>query len=91
MQYRPVNALRRPGDMVVGKSSIDIFRRPFDFPDGPEPQMRLRLSFANNQLVSMRDLDSNEQMQMLRIDPKLIAMLQSPHNEQRLFTPREGF
>ncbi len=91
MQYRPVNALRRPGDMVVGKSSIDIFRRPFDFPDGPEPQIRLRLSFQNDQLTSMRDLDNGEQMQMLRIDPKLISMMQSPHNEQRLFTPREGF
>ncbi len=45
MQYRQVSRMTRPGEFTVQNDSIDILRRPFDFPDGKEGQIRARLLF----------------------------------------------
>ncbi|PVF10393.1 bifunctional glycosyl transferase/transpeptidase, partial [Yersinia pestis] len=69
----------------------DILRRPFDFPDGKEGQIRARLLFKNDRLAQIQNLDNQRDFGLFRLDPKLITMLQSPNGEQRLFVPRAGF
>ncbi|SUB31194.1 penicillin-binding protein 1b [Yersinia pseudotuberculosis] len=91
MQYRQVSRMTRPGEFTVQNDSIDILRRPFDFPDGKEGQIRARLLFKNDRLAQIQNLDNQRDFGLFRLDPKLITMLQSPNGEQRLFVPRAGF
>lgn len=39
-QYRQVSAMTRPGEYTVQANSIEMIRRPFDFPDSKEGQVR---------------------------------------------------
>ncbi|PHM73276.1 bifunctional glycosyl transferase/transpeptidase [Xenorhabdus kozodoii] len=91
MQYRRVTKITRAGEFVVRGNSIEMLRRPFDFPDGKEEQIQARLTFENNHLGGIENMENQRQFGFFRLDPKLITMMQSPNGEQRLFVPRSGF
>jgi len=90
-QYRQVSAMTRPGEYTVQANSIEMIRRPFDFPDSKEGQVRARLSFSGDRLDTIENMDNNRQFGFFRLDPRLITMLQSANGEQRLFVKRNGF
>ncbi|MFO5839852.1 bifunctional glycosyl transferase/transpeptidase, partial [Klebsiella pneumoniae] len=90
-QYRQVSAMTRPGEYTVQANSIEMVRRPFDFPDSKEGQVRARLTFDGDHLETIENMDNNRQFGFFRLDPRLITMLQSPNGEQRLFVKRSGF
>ena len=90
-QYRQVTKMTRPGEFTVQANSVEMIRRPFDFPDSKEGQVRARLTFDGDRLETIENLDSNRQFGFFRLDPRLITMLSSPNGEQRLFVPRSGF
>ncbi|QHM69857.1 bifunctional glycosyl transferase/transpeptidase [Mixta intestinalis] len=90
-QYRQVTRMTRPGEFTVQANSIEMIRRPFDFPDSKEGQIRARLTFSNGELNQIKNLDNGRDFGFFRLDPRLITMLQSPNGEQRLFVPRAGF
>ncbi|CPR17724.1 bifunctional glycosyl transferase/transpeptidase [Brenneria goodwinii] len=91
MQYRQVSRITRPGEFSVRGNGIEMLRRPFDFPDGKEGQIHARLTFSNERLSQIQNLDNQRNFGFFRLDPKLITMMQSPNGEQRLFVPRAGF
>lgn len=91
MQYREVSRIARPGEFTVSGDSIEMLRRPFDFPDGKEGQIHARLVFDADGLSDIINLENQRQFGFFRLDPRLITMLQSPNGEQRLFVPRAGF
>ncbi|MDA3131783.1 bifunctional glycosyl transferase/transpeptidase [Atlantibacter subterranea] len=90
-QYRQVTRMTRPGEFTVQANSIEMIRRPFDFPDSKEGQVRARLTFSKDRLETIENLDSKRQFGFFRLDPRLITMLSSPNGEQRLFVPRSGY
>lgn len=90
-QYRQVTRMTRPGEFTVQANSIEMIRRPFDFPDSKEGQIRARLTFSDGTLNEIKNLDNGRDFGFFRLDPRLITMLQSPNGEQRLFVPRAGF
>ncbi|MFC3189499.1 bifunctional glycosyl transferase/transpeptidase [Pseudocitrobacter faecalis] len=90
-QYRQVTAMTRPGEFTVQANSIEMIRRPFDFPDSKEGQVRARLTFDGDHLETIENMENNRQFGFFRLDPRLITMLSSPNGEQRLFVPRSGF
>ncbi|AUX92439.1 bifunctional glycosyl transferase/transpeptidase [Mixta gaviniae] len=90
-QYRQVTRMTRPGEFTVQGNSIELIRRPFDFPDSKEGQIRARLTFSSDALSEIKNLDNGRDFGFFRLDPRLITMLQSPNGEQRLFVPRAGF
>ncbi|WP_312119274.1 bifunctional glycosyl transferase/transpeptidase [Kosakonia cowanii] len=90
-QYREVTKMTRPGEFTVQAKSIEMIRRPFDFPDSKEGQVRARLTFDGDRLETIENMDSNRQFGFFRLDPRLITMLSSPNGEQRLFVARNGF
>ncbi|MBG6243766.1 penicillin-binding protein 1B [Candidatus Symbiopectobacterium sp. 'North America'] len=91
MQYRQVSRITRPGEFSVRGNTIDILRRPFDFPDGKEGQINARLIFTNDRLAQIQNLENQLNFGFFRLDPRLITMMQSPNGEQRLFVQRSGF
>lgn len=89
-QYRQVERMVRPGEFTVQPHSIEIIRRPFDFPDGAEGPIRARLEFSGGQLISIENMDNHRQFGVFRLDPRLITMMSSADGEQRLFVPLSG-
>ena len=90
-QYRQVSKMTRPGEFTVQANSIEMIRRPFDFPDSKEGQVRARLTFDGDRLDTIENMDNNRQFGFFRLDPRLITMLSSATGEQRLFVARNGF
>lgn len=90
-QYRQVTRMTRPGEFTVQANSIEMIRRPFDFPDGKEGQIRAKLLFDGGHLKSIQNMDNNRSFGLFRLDPRLITMLSSSNGEQRLFVPRADF
>lgn len=91
MQYRQVNQITRSGEFTVQNNNIYMLRRPFDFPDAKEGQIRVRLNFQNNRLEKIENMKNQRSFGFFRLDPRLITMIQSPGSEQRLFVSRSGF
>lgn len=91
MQYRQVTRITRAGEFTVRGNSIEMLRRPFDFPDSKEGQIHARMTFAKDRLLQIENQDTQRNFGFFRLDPRLITMLQSPKGEQRLFVPRAGF
>ncbi len=91
-QYRQqTTKATRPGEFVVSQDSIEIYRRPFVFPDGEEQAFRVKITFYQNQIDRITNLDTGRDFGLLKIDPKLITMMHSPNGEQRLFVPLKEF
>ncbi|WP_075606853.1 bifunctional glycosyl transferase/transpeptidase [Enterobacter hormaechei] len=90
-QYRQVTKMTRPGEFTVQAKSIEMIRRPFDFPDSKEGQVRARLTFDGDRLETIENMDNDRQFGFFRLDPRLITMLSSANGEQRLFVTRNGF
>lgn len=90
-QYRQVTKMTRPGEFTVQAKSIEMIRRPFDFPDSKEGQVRARLTFDGDRLETIENMDNDRHFGFFRLDPRLITMLSSANGEQRLFVARNGF
>lgn len=83
--YRQVMLATRQGEFVVGYDQIDLYRRGFYFPDGNESALNLRLLFEQGQLKSIINMETHQSLSKVQLDPKLISMIHSSNNEQRLF------
>ncbi|VFP86313.1 Penicillin-binding protein 1B, isoform gamma [Candidatus Erwinia haradaeae] len=90
-QYRKVTHTLHLGEFTVKKDSIEMIRRPFAFPKNPEEARRICLTFSNNFLHKIQDLDSGHNLSLFRLDPRLITFLNAPNREQRLFLERSSF
>ncbi|EML4852176.1 bifunctional glycosyl transferase/transpeptidase [Morganella morganii] len=91
MQYCKVTKITRAGEFSVTGNTIQMLRRPFDFPDSKEGQINARLTFGSSGLEKIENVDNGREFGFFRLDPKLITMLQSANGEQRLFLARSGF
>lgn len=91
MQYRQVNKITLPGEYIVKDNTIEMLRRPFSFPDQREEQILAKLSFDHARLTNITNMENGRSFGFFRLDPKLITMMQSANNEQRLVLPREDF
>lgn len=90
-QYRQVKIPNRPGEFVVNNKSIAIYRRPFHFPDGEESAFKVDITFANDHIARIYNMQTGRDFGFFRIDPRLITMMSSPNGEQRLFVSLKNF
>ena len=91
-QYRQQDhKTTRPGEFIVQNDAVEIYRRPFTFPDGEEQSFRVKITFYDNRIDRISNLDTGRDFGLLKIDPKLITMMHSPNGEQRLFVPLKEF
>ncbi|PMH41232.1 penicillin-binding protein 1B [Vibrio sp. 10N.286.49.B3] len=91
LNYRKVGHPRHAGEYSSSATKIELVRRPFEFIDGPEPDRHVMLHFDRSGLNRIQSLESNRDMGYLRIDPKMLGMLEKDSDEQRLFLRREQF
>ncbi|MGP1930971.1 MAG: transglycosylase domain-containing protein, partial [Arsenophonus sp. ET-DL12-MAG3] len=91
IEYRQVNKITSPGEYTTKDNTIEVLRRPFSFPDQREEKILAKLSFENFRLIDITNMENGRSFGFFRLDPKLISMIQSTNNEQRLILPREDF
>jgi penicillin-binding protein 1B len=85
--YHRVAQAARPGQYRVNGSTVEIHRRPFDFPDGAEGPQRIEVRFAGNSIARVRALEQGQQRaaerDLARLDPAEIASIYPLQNEDR--------
>ncbi|CAE6893627.1 Cell wall formation. Synthesis of cross-linked peptidoglycan from the lipid intermediates. The enzyme has a penicillin-insensitive transglycosylase N-terminal domain (formation of linear glycan strands) and a penicillin-sensitive transpeptidase C-terminal domain (cross-linking of the peptide subunits) [Vibrio sp. B1REV9] len=91
LNYRKVSQPRYPGEYSSSSTRIELIRRPFEFTDGPEPDRHVMLHFSDSGLQRIQSLESKGDLGYLRIEPKMLGMLEKDQNEQRLFLRRDQF
>nr|WP_162062452.1 penicillin-binding protein 1B [Vibrio taketomensis] len=91
LHYRKVTQPKFAGEYSSSSSKIELIRRPFEFADGPEPERRVMLHFDSNGLNRIQSLEQGRDLGYLRIEPKMLGMLEKNRDEQRLFLRREQF
>lgn len=82
--YREVSVIATPGDFKIEGNNLVVLRRAFQFPENPEAQRVLRLRFVGDKLARIEDLVRLKEVDEFRLDPKLIAMLHSDNDEERV-------
>ncbi|EHK9051722.1 penicillin-binding protein 1B [Vibrio vulnificus] len=91
LNYRKVSQPRYPGEYSSSSSKIELIRRPFEFVDGPEADRHVMLHFDASRLTRIQSLESKGDLGYLRLEPKMLGMLEKDTDEQRLFLRREQF
>ncbi|MHA2708154.1 penicillin-binding protein 1B [Vibrio owensii] len=91
LNYRKVSQPRYPGEYSSSSTRIELIRRPFEFADGPEPDRHVMLHFSSSGLQRIQSMESKGDLGYLRIEPKMLGMLEKDQNEQRLFLRRDQF
>ncbi|WP_114784953.1 penicillin-binding protein 1B [Vibrio tetraodonis] len=91
LNYRKVRHPRYPGEYSSSSTKIELFRRPFEFTNGPEPDRHVMLHFDATSLKRIESLEKAGDLGYLRIEPKMLGMLEKDHDEQRLFLRRDQF
>ncbi|PWI34586.1 penicillin-binding protein 1B [Vibrio albus] len=91
LNYRKVRNPRRPGEYSSSSTKIELIRRPFEFEDGPEPDRHVMLYFDSSGLQRIRSLEKEANLGFLRIEPKMLGMLEKDVDETRLYLRREQF
>ncbi|EGR0720929.1 penicillin-binding protein 1B [Vibrio alginolyticus] len=91
LNYRKVSEPRYPGEYSSSSTRIELIRRPFEFADGPEPDRHIMLHFSDSGLQRIQSLESRGDLGYLRLEPKMLGMLEKDRDEQRLFLRRDQF
>ena len=88
LNYSQVNQLSSTGQYVVSANKVRIYRRAFEFFNGPEAQRVFELSFGGKKLRSIKD-DSQRDLSYARLEPVQIARLSNATGQDREFVPLE--
>ncbi|HHX8540714.1 TPA: penicillin-binding protein 1B [Vibrio diabolicus] len=91
LSYRKVSQPRYPGEYSSSSTRIELIRRPFEFADGPEPDRHVMIHFSDSGLQRIQSLESRGDLGYLRLEPKMLGMLEKDQDEQRLFLRRDQF
>ncbi|QTM69472.1 penicillin-binding protein 1B, partial [Buchnera aphidicola (Hormaphis cornu)] len=83
--YRNVRYLTSPGEFYIYRNSIDFIRRSFCFPDSNEFNVKIRLTFYQNILIEIKNLETNCNLSCFRLDPKLITTIQNSSTKKQLY------
>ena len=91
LNYRKVRSPKRPGEYSSSSTKVELIRRPFEFEDGPEPDRHVMLHFDSSGLQRIQSLERKADLGFLRIEPKMLGMLEKDVDETRLYIKREQF
>ncbi len=89
LRYHKVATPKREGEYSASSTRIELIRRPFEFVEGFEGARHVMLTFTDSGLQKIERVNEGGQLGYINIEPKLLGMLESRTEEQRLFIPRE--
>ncbi|PMM44675.1 penicillin-binding protein 1B [Vibrio breoganii] len=91
LHYRKVRNPKFPGEYSASSTKIELIRRPFEFQDGPEAERHVMLHFDSSSVTKIESVEKKAQLGFLRLEPKMLGMLEKDVTEQRLFVKRQDY
>lgn len=89
LQYQRVAQVVDSGQYSVSGPTITLYRRPFDFVDGPVMAQHLRLEFQGSRLQRLISLPDQRPLTALRLEPPYLGRLAGGNQENRLLVGLE--
>ena len=87
--YRKEQQPQGEGSYTRSANAIDLISRSFYFPSGPEPALRLRVTFSGNSISGLTDTAKNEALAVARLDPARIGSFHPIAHEDRVVLQSE--
>jgi penicillin-binding protein 1B len=84
LRYSRRDVPKKPGEYSIIGSSVTIYSRSFPFPDALQPATLVQLTIHGQSIASLTDANSEEPLNMLRLEPVHYASIYPSHNEDRL-------
>ncbi len=81
--------LTQPGSYYKRSKAIYLHSRHFAFPDEEIPAARLKISFSGNRIKTIRNLDSNDKLDLWRLEPVFIGGIYPRLHEDRVLVRLE--
>jgi penicillin-binding protein 1B len=81
--YHPVKLVSKPGQYSVNEHSITIFFRQFDFPSVVQKAKKIRIDWQSNQISSIRELNNNQIVEIIRVPPLVLGSYYPNTDEDR--------
>ena len=91
LNYSKVSNPTQSGQYSASSTKVELVRRSFSYLDGVEPSRHLFLSFADDRLVSIRDLARDRYLNKVNLDPMLLDTLQAPGQEDRILVDLQDY
>ncbi|WP_053062413.1 penicillin-binding protein 1B [Photobacterium aquae] len=85
LNYRKVKSPSKPGEYSTSRLKVEFIRRPFDFRDGEQPARHVVVTFDYAKVRKISDADSNRELGIFAVEPKLLGMLEAQSDEQRIY------
>ncbi len=82
--YQYSKKLYEIGQYQRSKSKFIIKTRAFKFWDGTTSPRKVQVSFVGSTVKSIIELQTNQQIPLLRLEPRLIGKIYPTHNEDRV-------
>mgnify|MGYP000267479145 FL=1 len=82
--YRRQSTVTNVGEYAVGRNSLVVYRRAFDFADGYAAQRHVRIQWQEGRISAINDLDTNHSLPQLRFEPWLVTRLVPGSREDRM-------
>ncbi|WP_413466688.1 penicillin-binding protein 1B [Photobacterium sp.] len=89
LKYQKVNAPRRSGEYSTGRLNVEFIRRPFEFKEGSEDQRHVVVEFDYSAVKRIYEAKTQRELGFLRIEPKMLGMLEARAEEQRIYLPKD--
>ncbi len=87
--YRFVRSPRRAGEVSRQGGRFQMISRPFDFWDGREASLPLRVSFSDANIERLQNDRSGEDIAIARLDPLAIGSIHAARQEDRILLQLE--
>ncbi|MBE9563031.1 MAG: transglycosylase domain-containing protein, partial [Proteobacteria bacterium] len=82
--YQYSKQLYEAGQYQRNKNKFIITTRAFKFWDGTIPTRKVQVSLNGNKVKSITELQTNREVPLLRLEPRLIGKIYPTHNEDRV-------
>ncbi|MGL4826004.1 MAG: penicillin-binding protein 1B [Vibrionaceae bacterium] len=89
--YHKVTTVKNVGEYAQSVDTLELVRRPFAFEDGPELARHVRIIFDRRGVKKIEQVQDGKPLGFLRIEPKMLGMLDSGADEQRIFLPKQHY
>ncbi|AHF76341.1 Bifunctional glycosyl transferase/transpeptidase [Sodalis praecaptivus] len=90
-RYRNTRALHSPGDFSVEGNQVYIYLRQFSYPNAISEEKKVEMTFAAGTITQIVDVELNSTLDEMTIEPRLIDVIYSPSDEQRIFLSLKYF
>lgn len=89
LNYRKVARPQKSGEYSTSRLKVEFIRRPFEFRDGAQEARHVVVEFDYSKVKRIYEAESQRELGILSVEPKLLGMLEAKADEQRIYLPKD--